>query len=444
MKNSPSAVNILKSKIEEHIETKKLERLLLNGKFYDFEEQVFETLMNVYDKVCEALITCVSNSRVFENKQRELAKSVDLKKLKKRQTQLQLRTGTKIRFESFYAKKAPKDYKGNRNLGLMYFNCDKNSGLMYQSIMCLLSVVCPSTEVSKKICKHLGIKTNYNRIRTLSLSLATNCMKDRSVNQLKKDENLSGKNVVIEIDGGRIRSRVYKDEKGPKRDQKFETPWREPKLFVITTLDKEGKLNKQDLPIYDTSFGDDETFDLLEVYLKRLKIEEAKSVQFIADGAPWIWNRARPMLEKLGVQPDKIIETLDYYHAAEHLAELMEYVEKKDKALITKKIKDALWNGKIKKIEKLVKQGIPGVDLNKFNPYKYFVKNSKRIDYQTLKNNKKPVGSGVVESGIRRVINLRFKSPSAFWYPENVEKLIYMRGVMLSGRWNIMINNLKN
>lgn len=91
-----------------------------------------------------------------------------------------------------------------------------------------------------------------------------------------------------------------------------------------------------------------------------------------------------------------------------------------------------------------MKKSISGVNLDEFNLYKYFVKNAKRIDYQYLRDNKNPIGSGAIESGIRRVINLRFKSPSCFWYPENVEKLIYMRGVLLSGRWNIMINNLKN
>ena len=60
----------------------------------------------------------------------------------------------------------------------------------------------------------------------------------------------------------------------------------------------------------------------------------------------------------------------------------------------------------------------------------------------TFKEQNQPLGSGVVESGIRRVINLRFKSPSTFWYPENVEKLILMRGIALSGRWEIMMNNL--
>lgn len=443
MKDSPSRVNILKSKIEDHIEFKKLEEILLTGQLYDFEEQVFEAVMAMYDKICESLIIKVSELKLFKKKQLELAESLGLKKLSNRQTEVQLRTGTKIKFGSLYAKNKPKNYNGNRHLGLLHFNCDKNCGLMYQSIMCLLSVVCPSTQVSAKICKQLGVKAKYNRIRTLSLSFATNCMKDRIANQLGENENLEGKNVVIEIDGGRIRSRVYEDENKPKRNQKFDTPWREPKLFVITTVDKNGKLNKVDLPIYDASFGDDETFDLLKKYLKKLGIQRAKSVQFIGDGAPWIWRRARPMLNELGVPNDKITETLDYYHAAEHLSALMEYVEKKERAPLSKKIKSALWNGDIKKMKRLIRKGIPGVDLNKFNPYKYFAKNAKRIDYQSLKNSKKPKGSGVVESGIRRVINLRFKSPSSFWYPENVEKLIYMRGILLSGRWNIMINNKK-
>jgi hypothetical protein len=55
---------------------------------------------------------------------------------------------------------------------------------------------------------------------------------------------------------------------------------------------------------------------------------------------------------------------------------------------------------------------------------------------------KLPVGSGIVELGIRRVINLRFKCPSAFWNIENLEPLFYLRAAFLAGRWNISISNL--
>jgi len=444
MNNSPYIVKVLKSKIEDHLDSKKLEDLLLEGCFYDFEKQLFESLMELYDRVSSAFLEFISESAYFEQQQRRLAEIMNLKKLKKRLTKIQLRTGTKVKVNSFYAKKVPRNYEGNRHLGLIHLNCDKNCGLMYKSIMCLLSVVCPSNEVGEKICKYIGIKANDNRNRTLSLSLASQCMADRPTTQLEEGESLAGEHVVIEMDGGRIRSRAYKDESGPKRNQKFDTPWREPKLFLITTVDKKGKLNKQRLPIYDASFGDDETFDLLKKYLIKLNVNKAKSVQFIADGAPWIWNRARLMLEGIGVSSDKITETLDYYHAAEHLYELLEYVDKEHKESVSQKLKDALWEGDIRKIKRLLKKSISGVNLDEFTLYKYFVKNAKRIDYQSLRDNKNPIGSGAIESGIRRVINLRFKSPSCFWYPENVEKLIYMRGVLLSGRWNIMINNLKN
>jgi len=77
------------------------------------------------------------------------------------------------------------------------------------------------------------------------------------------------------------------------RAEKFDTPWREPKMFVITTCDENGKLNKESKPIYDGTFGDDETFELLAAYLKNLEIDKAKDVQFLADGAPWIWNRVK-------------------------------------------------------------------------------------------------------------------------------------------------------
>jgi hypothetical protein len=90
---------------------------------------------------------------------------------------------------------------------------------------------------------------------------------------------------------------------------------------------------------------------------------------------------------------------------------------------------------------RLIKEGIKEVNLEEFTPYKYFKKQQNRIDYQSLKDDNRPCGSGIIESGIRRIINLRFKSPSTFWYPENVEKLIFMRGVALAGRWETMMKN---
>ncbi len=112
MNNSPYVVKILKSKIEDHLNAKKLEDLILEGRFYDFEKQLFESLMELYDTVCSAFLAFISESECFEQQQRKLAESMNLKKLKKRLTKIQLRTGTKVEVNSFYAKKVRETMRG--------------------------------------------------------------------------------------------------------------------------------------------------------------------------------------------------------------------------------------------------------------------------------------------------------------------------------------------
>lgn len=420
--------------------------MLSEGDFHAFEKSLQKAMLTLSDEISQTYIDYVSQSPIFEQKQKDLAKQLGLKKLVKRPASIQLYTGTKINFLSFYAKKAPADYKGNtRHLSYMIWRNIKKSGLKYASIVCLLSVLCPSFDLCKSLLRFMGIQTHFNRVRDLSLALADACMEDRAGAQLAAGETLEGKRVSIGIDGGRTRTRQYKlpMKTDGKEQQSFDTPWREPKLFVISCIDENGKIDKTHLPIYDSSFGDENTIDLLATYLEKLHITDAKSVQIVGDGAPWIWNRMKPMLMALGVEEDKIEETLDYYHAMEHLHELKQYFPKADQQSVFEKLSYWLWRGEIKQMRGILKQYFTTEELASFTPWQYFEKHYERIDYQLLKKKKLPKGSGIVESGIRRIINLRFKSPSSFWYPENVEKLILMRSIALSGRWSIMIDNLK-
>ena len=443
MQHPPTSANILKEEFEKEILSKDWKKLLITGKLKEFEERLFESCMFLYDRICSEIIKSVSDDEIFIEAQNDLATKQGFKKIVNRDVELQLRTGTKVKFNSLYAKTVPKDYKGSRHLSLQIFGAEMKSSPVYSSLTCYMSVICPSFEVGKNALRKIGIKANYDRIRSLSLSIGKRCVESRASIQLFPNESLADKRVIIGIDGGRTRTRFYEDKENVKRTDKYKTPWIEPKLFIITTIDENGKANKQDLPIYDSSFGDDETFEILEEYLINLQIHQAKSVQVIADGALWIWNRAKDLLVKLGVKKDKIIETLDYYHAMEHLTELMIYVKAEQKKELLPMMKQAIWTGDITKLKNLIKKGVKGVDLEKFNPYKYFRKNRHRLDYQTLRKEKIPIGSGIIESGIRRIINLRFKSPSSFWYPKNVEKLILMRAIALSGRWDITMNNLQ-
>jgi hypothetical protein len=56
--------------------------------------------------------------------------------------------------------------------------------------------------------------------------------------------------------------------------------------------------------------------------------------------------------------------------------------------------------------------------------------------YVTLEARKLPIGSGQVESAVRRVINLRFKAPGSFWTETTVSGLMHLRAAFKAGRWD--------
>src|SRR5207244_7714800 len=70
----------------------------------------------------------------------------------------------------------------------------------------------------------------------------------------------------------------------------------------------------------------------------------------------------------------------------------------------------------------------------------YVETHAQRMRYVTLEARKLPIGSGQVESAVRRVVNLRFKAPGSFWRETTVSGLMHLRAAFKAGRWDeIMI-----
>ena len=114
-------------------------------------------------------------------------------------------------------------------------------------------------------------------------------------------------------------------------------------------------------------------------------------------------------------------------------------ISAKAKLRIIQLWKTLLWEGNLKELKKDIKRYI-SYPKNRKGAFKkfnnYFVKNSNRMQYANFNRLKLPTGSGCVESAIRRVINLRLKSPGSFWKLENAESMLFLRSQFLSGRWD--------
>ena len=49
-----------------------------------------------------------------------------------------------------------------------------------------------------------------------------------------------------------------------------------------------------------------------------------------------------------------------------------------------------------------------------------------------------PIGSGAMESAVRRVVNLRLKGASMYWLNEKAEAMLLLRSFYKSGRWDML------
>jgi hypothetical protein len=59
------------------------------------------------------------------------------------------------------------------------------------------------------------------------------------------------------------------------------------------------------------------------------------------------------------------------------------------------------------------------------------------LDYAKARRAKMPMGSGTMESAIRRVVNLRLKGAGIFWYEEQI---LLLRTYYKSKHWQVLTN----
>lgn len=306
-------------------------------------------------------------------------------------------------------------------------------------------VTAPSFEMASDLLKKDKLNFDAKQLSRLTESLGERLLKNRVHGTLEGGESLKGKRVFLTCDGGRSRQR--KKKRGRKRAGLKRTgysgDWVEPKLFVILVLKANGQIERQIAPHVDGTLEVEAFMKLLSAYLKPLEIQKAQEVVICGDGAPWIWQRLPELLRQLGVASGSIHESLDYTHAKQNLHELYGKLSKKAQAQVDfSQWKTWLWEGKLGKIEEtLLQLGIS----KKSKAYKkylsYFKENEKRMHYQEFQNAQRPTGSGVIESAIRRVINLRIKACGSFWKKEKMIIMIYLRAQLLYGRWHCLQQN---
>jgi hypothetical protein len=256
------------------------------------------------------------------------------------------------------------------------------------------------------------------------------------------DGPLAGKRVRVSLDGGRVRTRRrHCGRKTTKGRHGFSTPWREPRVLVIDVLDAQGQPDRLRLPLYDVLIDDAEAvWALLIGYLRLLGAAYAEVVEFIADGAEWIWARVEYLRRLAEIPASKLVEVLDFYHASQYLSETIatcRTMSKAQRQALYKRLRHAL-RYQADGVE-VVREALRALATTRRGKalqraVRYVEAHAHRMRYVTLEARKLSIGSGQVESAVRRVINLRFKAPGSFWTETTVRGLMHLRAAFKAGR----------
>jgi hypothetical protein len=227
--------------------------------------------------------------------------------------------------------------------------------------------------------------------------------------------------------------------------------------------------------IIDGTFqGPDHLMELVAYHLYRTGAREAAHVAFLADGAEWIWDRVPRVVELSGIPSDKWSGAVDIYHVMEHVEKALEkersmsrearkglrerlkaWLVQGKSAKVISRLEQILQNAEASQGKELAKPTVADTGLSTRGASEheqkkcpvlaalgYLRKYRQLMPYREHRKAGLPIGSGAIESAIRRVINQRLKNPSSFWLADHAEGVLYLRAQVLSNNWEALMEKL--
>ena len=179
--------------------------------------------------------------------------------------------------------------------------------------------------------------------------------------------------------------------------------------------------------------------ELLAFHLHRLGAARAKAVSFVSDGAPWIWNRLDWVIARAGLDAKRVERVLDLYHAAHHVSLALQALglAEAERTAWYRTWRQQLRAGRSREVVATLRkmaQAQP-FDSGVWVEIEFLEKHEPHLRYDWFRYRGRPLGSGAVESALRRVINLRLKGNGIYWREENAEAMLVLHAAALTGRW---------
>jgi hypothetical protein len=218
--------------------------------------------------------------------------------------------------------------------------------------------------------------------------------------------------------------------------------WAEVRTLVIGKIKEQAKKKKKpgsqeprvvELSSFSRLVGAEKFCQLAEVEMRRRGVIQAKQVCAVMDGADWLQ-------EFVDVHREDAVRILDFPHAAEHVNSLLEALVKAGYTFPSQMLERCLHilkhRGPSFLLSRIDRLPPPLLEQNGIREHVgYLRKREALMQYPTFLKQGLPIGSGMVESANKLVVEARLKGAGMRWERKNVNKMLTLRNGVCSDRW---------
>ena len=279
--------------------------------------------------------------------------------------------------------------------------------------------------------EHYGVKLGATAVRTATLKHARRAQKHLEEEYTKSFRvlpSVGAEHVIAEADGTLIRTVKPGSRKGKRpRD------WQEMRLVAAQAKDSA-------TVVYGATFGSVEETGRRWGHCARQACWGANSkIHAVGDGAEWIRLQTQEVFRGQGTF------LCDYYHVSEYLGEAAVVLRPNQPDHWRRTQQARLKRGAVQKVIATLEPALEPVgtaeeDAPVRKSHRYLNNRLDCLDYPRALKLGLPIGSGLIESGHRHVLQARLKKPGIAWLRAHADQMAHLRVLRANRQWTTLWN----
>ena len=297
-----------------------------------------------------------------------------------------------------------------------------------ERVLCDFGVECSFAKSCIRLKEHYGFDLGPSAVREATLfhaKLAAKILAAHYAENFRVLPKSGPSHIIVQTDGTMIRTTA----KGRKRKDKRPLEWKEIRLSASHAQGSKKV-------VYAAGFTTVEQTGRRMAHCARAAGWALESrIHVIADGAVWILNQTR---EVFGEHCDFL---LDFYHVSEYLAAAAPSCRPSDTKGWLRTQQKRLKRGAFEQVLETMREHeesaqTPEEQAPVRTAIRYLSSRREQLDYKSALAKKLPIGSGLIESGHKHVLQARLKQTGSAWNPEHADALAQLRVLRSNSLWD--------